>query len=303
MEQSQVYVIIVTYNGLQWVDACLGSLRRSTAPLHTVVVDNCSTDGTADAIAERFPEVHLIRSKENLRFGRGNNVGIRYAREHCADYYFLLNQDAWIYPDTIARLLAADDERCGLLSPVHLNGTGEKMDFMFRRYLFKGNKASNKTLLEGFTAPREVDFVNAAAWLLPRRTIECVGGFDPLFSHYGEDNNYCHRILHHGLVIRVVPGARICHDRTPGGNKLQTAWVGRYLTIAYADPRYSGWRITRNTLSMQLNLLLFRLPAYLLRGRRAEARAIITAYGDFFRRRREIAQARREDAKTGALWL
>lgn len=82
-----IYTIIVTYNGMRWVDACFGSLRGSTVPLHTVVVDNGSTDGTPQRIAERFPEVHLIRSDENLGFGRGNNAGIRYALGQGATHF------------------------------------------------------------------------------------------------------------------------------------------------------------------------------------------------------------------------
>lgn len=216
-----IYTIIVTYNGMRWVDACFGSLRGSTVPLHTVVVDNGSTDGTPQRIAERFPEVHLIRSDENLGFGRGNNAGIRYALGQGATHFFLLNQDAWIYPDTVERLLGAEDDRSGILSPVHLDGSAERMDEAFKRYLF-GDAAATRDdglLLGGLTSPREARFINAAAWLLPLRTIEAVGGFDPLFHHYGEDNNYCQRVLHQSLTIRVVPqalGPATTANRRPG---------------------------------------------------------------------------------------
>ena len=168
-----IYTIIVTYNGMRWADACFGSLRGSTVPLHTVVVDNGSTDGTPQRIAERFPEVHLIRSDENLGFGRGNNAGIRYALGQGATHFFLLNQDAWIYPDTVERLLGAEDDRSGILSPVHLDGSAERMDEAFKRYLF-GDAAATRDdglLLGGLTSPREARFINAAAWLLPLRTI------------------------------------------------------------------------------------------------------------------------------------
>ena len=138
-----IYTIIVTYNGMRWADACFGSLRGSTVPLHTVVVDNGSTDGTPQRIAERFPEVHLIRSDENLGFGRGNNAGIRYALGQGATHFFLLNQDAWIYPDTVERLLGAEDDRSGILSPVHLDGSAERMDEAFKRYLF-GDAAATR---------------------------------------------------------------------------------------------------------------------------------------------------------------
>lgn len=302
MKTPTIYVIIVTYNGLRWVDACFGSLRRSTVPLHTVVVDNRSTDGTPEAIAERFPEVHLIRSAENLGFGRGNNIGIRYAREQGADYYFLLNQDAWIFPQTLSRLLAAEKPGDGVLSPVHLDGTAERMDRMFRGYLFPDRKEDDRTLLAGFTAPCEAKFVNAAAWLLPAYTVESVGGFDPLFSHYGEDNNYVHRLHFHGFKVRVVPGSFICHDRQNGGNPLRTAWVGRYLTIVYADPRRSVWSATLHTLGRQLNLLA-RIPAYRLLNRKAEAKAITDAYRACFRRWRSITESRLKNRQKGPSWL
>lgn len=298
-----IYVVIVTYNGLRWVDACFASLRSSSVPLRTVVVDNASNDGTPERIAERFPEVHLIRSGENLGFGRANNLGIRYARERGADYLLLLNQDAWIFPDTVGRLLQAEEPACGILSPVHLDGTGERMDRAFREYVFGRERTeSDRELLAAFTIPRDVRFVNAAAWLLPRRTIETVGGFDPLFAHYGEDDNYCHRVLHRGMTIRTVPGATICHDRQNTKKPLQTAWVGRYLLMTYADPRHSPWQATRRTLGTQLRLLA-SLPYLLVKGRHEAARQITRAYRELWRRRREVAASRLADAQPGPRWL
>lgn len=299
-----IYTIIVTYNGMRWVDACFGSLRGSTVPLHTVVVDNGSTDGTPQRIAERFPEVHLIRSDENLGFGRGNNAGIRYALGQGATHFFLLNQDAWIYPDTVERLLGAEDDRSGILSPVHLDGSAERMDEAFKRYLF-GDAAATRDdglLLGGLTSPREARFINAAAWLLPLRTIEAVGGFDPLFLHYGEDNNYCQRVLHQSLTIRVVPQALVCHDRKSAARPLRNAWVGRYLLITYADPRFSPWQATRRTLRRQAATLA-RVPYYLLRGDGKSASEILKAYRTLLRRRNGILKSKHTNASRGAHWL
>lgn len=70
-----------------------------------------------------------------------------------------------------------------------------------------------------FRAP----FVNAAAWLLPVSTINTIGGFDPIFFHYGEDNNYCQRILYHNLKIGVVLGTFIRHDREK--NIVRNTWT------------------------------------------------------------------------------
>ena len=269
-----------------------------------MVVDNGSTDGTPQRIAERFPEVHLIRSDENLGFGRGNNAGIRYALGQGATHFFLLNQDAWIYPDTVERLLGAEDDRSGILSPVHLDGSAERMDEAFKRYLF-GDAAATRDdglLLGGLTSPREARFINAAAWLLPLRTIEAVGGFDPLFLHYGEDNNYCQRVLHQSLTIRVVPQALVCHDRKSAARPLRNAWVGRYLLITYADPRFSPWQATRRTLRRQAATLA-RVPYYLLRGDGKSASEILKAYRTLLRRRNEILKSKHTNASRGAHWL
>ena len=71
-----IYAIIVTYNGMRWVDACFGSLRGSTVPLHTVVVDNGSTDGTPQRIAERFPEVPPKKIVSNFWGSLQTSIGI-----------------------------------------------------------------------------------------------------------------------------------------------------------------------------------------------------------------------------------
>src|SRR5688500_16413925 len=100
-----VYVVIVTYNGIKWVEECFSSLRNSAYPIQTIVIDNGSTDGTIELVARNFKEVHLIKSKINLGFGKANNMGIRLAYSNDADFIFLLNQDAWIERDTIGDLV------------------------------------------------------------------------------------------------------------------------------------------------------------------------------------------------------
>ena len=92
----RILVIIVSYNFERWIDRCLGSLRESVHPVDTVVIDNCSSDSTTQLIEQRYPEVRLIKNKENLGFGRANNIGMEIAISEGYDAVFLLNQDAWI---------------------------------------------------------------------------------------------------------------------------------------------------------------------------------------------------------------
>ncbi|MEI6947128.1 glycosyltransferase family 2 protein [Paraflavisolibacter sp. H34] len=218
----KLFVIIVTYNGARWMESCLGCLRTSTVPVVPVVVDNDSTDNTVEVIETSFPEAVLIRSKENLGFGKANNIGIEYALRQGADYLFLLNQDAWIFPDTLEHMVAVHQKHpeYHIISPLHLDGTLEQLDDNFAKWISAGDCPGLLSDLAVKGGPvKEVygaSFVNAALWLLPRECAQVTGGFNPLFRHYGEDNNFVHRVLFHGYKLGVCPGARGVHDRRQG---------------------------------------------------------------------------------------
>lgn len=214
----KLFVIVVTYKGKQWYDRCFSSLRESTLPVQTIVVDNASNDGSVEYIKENYPEIHLIESDENLGFGRANNLGMRYALDHGCDFVFLLNQDAWVEPDTFGKLLDIHGNHLeyGILSPIHLNAEKTGIEKGLLNYL-DDKKITDKRLLEDLYFNRLEDvydttYVNAAAWLLPRNTLETIGGFDPIFSHYGEDDNYLQRVRFHGLKIGICPSCVAVHD-------------------------------------------------------------------------------------------
>ena len=192
-----------------------------------IVVDNNSSDGTIDFIEENYPDIILLQQKKNLGFGQANNIGISYALNEGADYVFLLNQDAYLKLNAIEELVEVQrqNRHFGILSPIHLNGNGEKLDENFSRYLhqdinknFYSDYVLNKTKREIY----EVPFVNAAGWLISRNCLEIVGGFDPIFFHYGEDDNYCQRLRYHGFKIGVVPNTFILHDREFRENNLMS---------------------------------------------------------------------------------
>jgi|TARA_B110000091_G_scaffold211656_1_gene256734 GT2 family glycosyltransferase len=211
-----VHVVIVTYNGMNWLKNCLDSVLNSSIPLKVVVVDNNSSDSTVSFIKNNYSEIVLVAQTTNLGFGAANNLGISYALNNSSDFIFLLNQDTFLYPETIERLIEVSlkNKEFGVISPIHLNGLGNDFDLNFLNYMQKNTKILFEAFKNNFSKSiYEVPFVNAAAWLLPRKTIETVGGFDPLFFHYGEDDNYCQRILFHKFKVGVVPGTYINHDR------------------------------------------------------------------------------------------
>ena len=88
----KVFVIIVSYNGMKWIDKCLNSVLNQG---EVVVVDNNSCDGTVDYIRMNFSLVKILSQTTNYGFGTANNIGISYAMKKGADAVFLLNQDAF----------------------------------------------------------------------------------------------------------------------------------------------------------------------------------------------------------------
>jgi GT2 family glycosyltransferase len=238
-----IHIIIATYNAIPWLSKCL----VSTKPYKIIVVDNNSTDETVNFIKANYTDVTLLQQTKNLGFGQANNLGISYALKQAADYVFLLNQDAYLKDNCLDILIdfLRKNKEYGILSPLHLNGTGTGLDGNFSNYVnYAGNKdffsdyVLNKSIKPIYTVP----FVNAAGWLISRECLEIVGGFDPLFFHYGEDDNYCQRVDYHGFKIGVVPGAKLLHDRenrlgpelTYGDRKYFQA-MERQLKLKYAD--------------------------------------------------------------------
>ena len=235
----KVLVIIVSYNFERWIDRCLGSLQQSEHPVDVVVIDNASKDCTVQRLKKDYPQIRLIESKTNLGFGKANNIGMQIALEEGYEAVLLMNQDAWIAKDAIGTLteLCRKYPSFGILSPVHLTGSGDKPDPGFGIYARLENLAQLPKSSDLITLP----FINAAFWMIHVSLLKRVGGFCPLFYHYGEDKDFVNRLHYHGYSIGYSPIAFGCHDReyrplTQEGF-LRTEYV--YHLSEYANIQYS----------------------------------------------------------------
>ena len=196
---KRLLVIIVTYNGMRWLERCLDSVTGSTVPADLFVCDNGSTDGSADYVESRLPGARLVRAGENLGFARANNLGFKCALENGYDFVYLLNQDAWVQRDTFEKLLGAfDSGNWGILSPLQMKPDLAEPDRRFKRH-YHGPMASVDRVYP-------VRFVMAAHWMVSAGCLRKTGFFSPAFTHYGEDNNYCDRVRYHGPAV--------CRSRT-----------------------------------------------------------------------------------------
>lgn len=216
---SDCCIVIATYNAERWIKTCLDSALSSDYKAEIIVVDNDSKDQTVSIIKESFSQVHLIASGENLGFGKANNKGIEYGMVRGYRYFFLLNQDAYLEPNSLGYLIQTINENptAGIVSPVHLTGRGDGLDHGFKSGIkspdFVRQFENQKWSKDGFDVP----FVNAAGWLLSREAILKIGLFHPLFFHYGEDKNYVARVKHLRYRLLVDRRAFIRHDREDRG--------------------------------------------------------------------------------------
>lgn len=242
----KIFSIIVTYNGQQWIKKCLLSVFQSTVPVHVIVIDNASADDSVKIVRENFSDVDLIELEKNLGFGQANNIGLKKALEEGANYVLLLNQDAQLENYTIEKLVkvAKENHEYGILSPYHYDYSGLDIERYFKDWVLKHYTPGLKEDF-GRNELNEVyptQFVHAACWLMPLSTIEKVGGFDPLFFHYGEDNDYVQRLQFQSLKVGIVPSSIFYHHGTNLGlsdpDKKLWFQVNKTLTTI-KDPRAS----------------------------------------------------------------
>ncbi len=219
-----VSVIVVSWNSGRFLPGCLESVRAQRWPaVETIVVDNGSTDGSADLVAGRFPSVRLIRNRENLGFCRANNAGLK----HCGGLFILcLNADAVLEPDYLEKAMPEFDagsevgavagKNCRFEETV-LDSAGQLLT-RARRIRDRGFGERDRGLYEERC---EVFSVCGAVALYRREMIDAIspGGqlFDEAFFSFGEDMDVCWRARRAGWRVRYNPEARARHYR--GGSQ------------------------------------------------------------------------------------
>jgi hypothetical protein len=219
-------VIIVSFNTREMTLDCLRTLESDLAgiPSDVWVVDNASTDGSADAIRESFPNVRLVECNFNVGFGAANNIAMRQARGR---YFLLLNSDAFPLPGAIPSLIAYLDShrQAAVVGPRLLNKDGSlqvscyKFPTPLRAWLenlwisaaFPRHSGIGDYRFWPHDSERGVDFLIGACMLVRRETFEQTGGFDERFFMYSEETDWQRRIRNRGWEIAFTPEARVTH--------------------------------------------------------------------------------------------
>ena len=221
---AKVTVVVVNWNGAQYLERCLSALKAQTVKPHEIILlDNASSDGSQE-IARRFPEVRLIALDENTGFARGNNLAIGAASED-AEWIALINPDAFAEPGWLEELLAAAGRNSGfdVFSSKLVNAADpEVLDGAGDAYYVSGRVRRVGKDMPVQVAPRkecEVFSPCAAAALYRRSAVLEVGGFDEDFFCFLEDVDLGFRLRLAGYRCLFVPASVAHHvgSGTTGG--------------------------------------------------------------------------------------
>jgi len=245
----KILVVIVTYNAMRWAERCFASLTSSSIKPDVFVVDNGSSDGSQQYIKNKYSDIIFYQSETNLGFGRANNIGLQYAIDYDYDYVYLLNQDAWVMPNTFEELIAVSQKypEYGILSPMQFKADDKHLDGNFIKNVLLSPKVKEPYFIEDAYLNRledvyKVDFVMAAHWFITRKCLETVGGFSPTFPHYGEDSNFIHRAMYWNFMVGVVPRSKAVHDRGDSHwSEDKQTYIEEYIgdLIGYSSPFFT----------------------------------------------------------------
>ncbi|HUF17879.1 MAG TPA: glycosyltransferase [Thermoanaerobaculia bacterium] len=220
---GRVSIVILNFNGGDHTSACLRSLWKLTYPpgsVEIIVVDNASSDGSAEAISEGFPGVNLVRSPENVGFSRGANLGAEHAT---GEFLAFLNNDMKVDPSWLDPLVAAmRDPQVACAGSIIRNWKGSLVDFSGRR-----GDAFSLAYSASTDAPPEERveggahlFVSGGAMLVRAAVFRKLGGFEQAYFIYQEDVDLCWRIWLSGHSCLLVPESNVFHRGGASSSRL-----------------------------------------------------------------------------------
>lgn len=262
--RPELSVIIVNYNGLNYLKSCLDSLDNSLDGIanEIIIIDNNSKDESCTFLKENFPSVILIESKINYGFGKGNNEAVKIAK---ADNILLLNNDT-IVLDNLRPVLdyLKNDAKIGLIGINMLDAKKEYLPVAGNFPNFN-NMFRMKKLLEisdefkkgNFSKDSyEVDWLSGSFLMMKTKTYKEINGFDEDYFLYVEDVDFCKRISDIGLKRIFLPNYRYIHF--VGFNKSKNPMLVKGYKI-YISKHFKGINKRFISLSLEVNSLVKKL--------------------------------------------
>ena len=272
----KVCVVLANWNGADFTIPCVESLAESDYPsFQVVVVDDGSTDNSLARIAQRFPELEILRQPANLGVSQARNRGIARAAELGSDYVLVLDNDTRVDRGLISQLVATakvHGDAVAVGPKIYRLDDPKRLWFAYGRLsLWTGfyfNPVYNSVDLGQFEQVMEMDAASSCCLLIPMGIVKVVGGFDPGFTR-NEDIDWSLRCRRAGFRLLYCPQGRVWHF-LGGSSRKQAAASIRYLltrnqlwtlrkigrpwhmlSIICLYPLHCCWRMLRMSLSRQ----------------------------------------------------
>lgn len=257
-----VWIIVVNWNQKQLTLECLASLRAAADPAFRVLlVDNGSTDGSAEAVRQEFPEVEVLETGANLLYAGGNNAGITRALDSEAQFIVLLNNDTVVDPGCIRHLRARMEAvpRCGIVGPkIYYAGVRDRIWYAGGEVSFwKGelwHRGIRETDRGQYDTPETTGYVSGCCLMIRREALERTGMLDETFRMYGEDVDLCIRVRQAGFDILYEPAAHVWHkiSVSSGGHLTWAKQRRKAVSMIRFFVRHAAW--------YQIPVMLFVAP-------------------------------------------
>ena len=293
-----ISIIIVNWNTRNLLLDCLSSVSNTTvgSTIETIVVDNGSHDGSAQAVSEQFPNVTLIQNRENRGFSRANNQALARA---AGRYVLFLNSDAQLTDGALNSLVAFMDKtpEAGIAACQYLNQDGSKQN-SFDNFPTLATELLNKTALRTlfpekypskkreYVTPLEVDSVIGACMIVRAEAIKQVGTLDEDYFFFIEETDWCFRMKQAGWKIYHLPHIKIYHLQGQSKEKNPSkAWIEYYRSVYIFFKKhrstfsYYSLRCAR-TVKLTINLLLVITGFLLTLGRDRSLKRRFRIYRD-----------------------
>jgi len=287
---SRTTVVILNWNSHEMTAECIRSLlAMDGVDFEILVVDNGSTDGSVDILAQEFPQITVLPQERNLGFAAGCNVGMRHALANNAEYVLLLNNDTLVAPDFMREMLAAiaSDPRAGAVCPKIyfadepnlLWYAGAEFSMWTSRFKIRGWRQIDR---RQFDQNQEITQGTGCAMLVRCSALRSVGLLDEQFWAYVEDLDWSLRFLKRGYRLAFVPKARLWH--CCGATSVSAMGLGSqairqfYSTrnmIFVARKHLRWWQMPTYFLGFSLNHIAFYTA---LRLWRRDFRALLAIY-------------------------
>nr|WP_299488093.1 glycosyltransferase family 2 protein [uncultured Allomuricauda sp.] len=231
-----VSIITINYNESAVTLEMLQSLKGLTYPnVEVIVVDNASPNDNPDIIKEQFPEVCLIKSKENLGFAGGNNLGVKQSR---GAYLLFINNDTIVPEGFIEPLVQTlqEDETIGMVSPkIKFHWNPELIQYAgytpMNHWTIRNNSIGYHQKDDGrFDKEGETESIHGAAMMVPRKVVEKVGMMTEIYFLYYEEHDWAEMIKRAGYKIYYQPKSYILHKESISTGKfspLKTYYISR----------------------------------------------------------------------------